>query len=1367
MAGGFAAEASGRVEYLLELNEQRFNQALRSADFALRGFERSIGRSNPLLREFNALLTITGVSVLADSLIDAGDSIVQMDRRLATMTNTMNAVNDTALKQGEIFEFIYDTANATGQQMGVLGKALDRMLPAAIANNISFSDLKQALVGVIGALSLAGATADEKSRAFVAIGQVVGKNRLQMEELRGQLGEALPSAMLIVADGLTKLNKEMGLSGDQAQVTITKLNDLVQAGAIDGAKFIQALRRGTETYAKLAAANITLVESQYTRLSNVLLVTSGRFMQQSGLNLLFASALQNISDTIESYGEKIGQNAEQIGKRIQDGLFSAIRGAGELFDEWSPTISDVANGIGTLFSVTADGWNALPQDIKEYGIILAILGPAKWRAAIAAGIASIGLLKRVWEDLANNGGQTLAAGFEKLVTNLDDWLRRLASSIDEGIQNLIDGSGIIQKMDGLWHQFLVAADDGTIAGIFGELFARAIAEIMKGVIALGDGIQAGYDRVKNAFVDFFTNLSLSGTQSIDKMIDDWLAAFVTGIAKFINAIVSTFKKLGELFGKVWEDVRNNGGANVAQIGQDWGKSLQGGLQQGAKTFGLDKLTASVTASLDRMARESDNRLAGRTQQAMARAQEARLAAREAAQDEITTGKEAADRIVANLQTTQSKFKDLSDQALKAKIDLDKASGLSLSLPPSQREGLEKMIQGMEVLGAATGEANKEFFKFVDGATRVEEAYDKISGPDLTRLTNETSAKKLAAGLTPEQIAKIDEGMQKAQKELKDKFFAGMFGAPPDDVLRSLADTTAKRISSIDTVGKTKEQLNADVAARKSALENIKKQLADRGIAWKGYNEYVAELNSSAAQAQSDLSDKLLRKDLAGLRKRQEAAEGLYASQEEAIDAFIDLTQKPEVAAARLAEELAKGISSPYQTAGKGLDAVVSADTVAQLRTLSGELIRLDIQRKQLGDEGLRNKTNEVELSKILLENEQERARLAFEASPAAQAALLDKERVAAEARLAAARFEAVVAGDAGVRASRAETQLQTARNQLAATREEIQLQQTAEATQIALEERRLQAQRQLIDGAQALASLRDQQTVQLGYQSDMLNAQISLQRFVNDATKPLGQQMFEGLTEGLSSNLSSISEGITNVILGIESIGDVFREALKTMIAGTIQFFIEWGIRWAAAKVLQITGLAEITGAHAAATAAQTATSIAGQTAVTTSSVANATATEAAWAPAATTVSIATLGAGVAIGVAALAAAMAMMGKFHDGGISADEQIAKLQRGELVVPRSHSRMAYEMLSASGVPFGQVGAKGALGGRGRDVSFNRLDTDFVGDAMVDTMKSSRAPTIINVFDMKEVDRHMRRNPGAVVNVVENNRRNRGVLSRGNS
>ena len=48
-----------------------------------------------------------------------------------------------------------------------------------------------------------------------------------MEELRGQLGEALPTAMLITADGLTKMNEALGKTGEEAQVTISELNDLV------------------------------------------------------------------------------------------------------------------------------------------------------------------------------------------------------------------------------------------------------------------------------------------------------------------------------------------------------------------------------------------------------------------------------------------------------------------------------------------------------------------------------------------------------------------------------------------------------------------------------------------------------------------------------------------------------------------------------------------------------------------------------------------------------------------------------------------------------------------------------------------------------------------------------------------------------------------------------------------------------------------------------------------------------------------------------------------------------------------------------------------------------------------------------------
>ena len=72
-----------------------------------------------------------------------------------------------------------------------------------------------------------GGGAQEFERATVAIQQMLGKNAVNMEELRQQLGEAMPAAVKLMADGLgigvdqlNKLTEKAALVGDKAKLAI-------------------------------------------------------------------------------------------------------------------------------------------------------------------------------------------------------------------------------------------------------------------------------------------------------------------------------------------------------------------------------------------------------------------------------------------------------------------------------------------------------------------------------------------------------------------------------------------------------------------------------------------------------------------------------------------------------------------------------------------------------------------------------------------------------------------------------------------------------------------------------------------------------------------------------------------------------------------------------------------------------------------------------------------------------------------------------------------------------------------------------------------------------------------------------------------
>ncbi len=110
----------------------------------------------------------------------------------------------------------------------------------------------------------------------------------------------------------------------------------------------------------------------------------------------------------------------------------------------------------------------------------------------------------------------------------------------------------------------------------------------------------------------------------------------------------------------------------------------------------------------------------------------------------------------------------------------------------------------------------------------------------------------------------------------------------------------------------------------------------------------------------------------------------------------------------------------------------------------------------------------------------------------------------------------------------------------------------------------------------------------------------------------------------------------------------------------------------------------------------------------------------------------------------------ALMGQFMSRPIKQDEGLALLQQGELIVPRNRVGEVFAAMQlAKNYPLGVFHDGGMFG-----TSLNNVTTEDVDEI------ARNRPEIINYFDWNEVDRHLVRNPNAVLNIIASDKRNRG-------
>ena len=365
----------------LNLDASRFVGGLKIADTAIRVFDRSVHRASGGMHELTALLSTAGLAYLASEAVMAGDEIIKLDRRIRLLANTYKDMGLETKSLGEVsaemYEWLIDTAGRTGQSFEELAKTYTQLGPAAATYGIAQAEVRDIILGTIGAGKAMGATNDEVSRSFVAIRQIVGKNALQMEELRQQLGEAMPLAFHMVAQGLTEMGTEVDSAGNKIQITTARLAKMIGNSEIDAERFMQAWGKATERYKVVATAAFYTVEGQMQRLANVMKEGVGRFMVDSDLQNDLAALSRVFVDTVDDMFGYLKSNAWEIGEQIRDLMSRTITDLISFIEKTAnfnnKLIGAIMAGMEAVMTGFQTIWQALGPIGQEVGIIGMVL----------------------------------------------------------------------------------------------------------------------------------------------------------------------------------------------------------------------------------------------------------------------------------------------------------------------------------------------------------------------------------------------------------------------------------------------------------------------------------------------------------------------------------------------------------------------------------------------------------------------------------------------------------------------------------------------------------------------------------------------------------------------------------------------------------------------------------------------------------------------------------------------------------------------------------------------------------------------------------------------------------------------------------
>lgn len=439
---------------------------------------------------------------------------VQAYQTLEAAQARLNVANEGNIAQSaNDLDFLRRTANRLGVDLGTLANEYSKFALATQGTNLQGANTRKIFLAVAEAARVNKTSNEQLSGVFVALTQIVSKGAVQMEELRQQLGDRLPGALQIMADGLKVTTGELIKMLENGEVTSDALIPFAEelerrfsGGLPDALQSVTAelgRLQNAAFQALLAFGNAGFIES-FTELVRDLteLLQSADFAAFSErASAAFSVVIDAIRFLVQNFGLVIAAGTAFIGLKIAPFLITIATKFGEVaFAAGAMRAAIAATPAGfTLVGTAAAGATsrigllatAMRGLLSATGVGLlitagsALFGYLSSQADLATEAltthrALVDEVKNAY-DLLGGSAENWRKGLEDLTVtevkrNLDELNRALAESRRQFAAAMLnDGQTTFQNMFGLGSITGASQDyNAAISDIFEEYRAGRI-----------------------------------------------------------------------------------------------------------------------------------------------------------------------------------------------------------------------------------------------------------------------------------------------------------------------------------------------------------------------------------------------------------------------------------------------------------------------------------------------------------------------------------------------------------------------------------------------------------------------------------------------------------------------------------------------------------------------------------------------------------------------------------------------------------------------------------------------------------------------------------------------------------------------------
>jgi tape measure domain-containing protein len=223
-------------------------------DLFTKKMEGAIGQTKRLDNSMSGLGSKITAVIGGIAAVSLGKTIVNTTAKYQAFDNAIKTASGSALEGQKNLSFLNDQVDRLGLDINAAYSGYKTFSGALMGSVLAGEKANTIFRQVSEASTVMGLTGEQTEGAFLALGQMISKGKVQAEELRGQLGERIPGAFQIAARAMN--------------MTTAELDDFMKDGKLIAEDFLPKFGAELErTFGKKAGEASDSLQSNLNRLN--------------------------------------------------------------------------------------------------------------------------------------------------------------------------------------------------------------------------------------------------------------------------------------------------------------------------------------------------------------------------------------------------------------------------------------------------------------------------------------------------------------------------------------------------------------------------------------------------------------------------------------------------------------------------------------------------------------------------------------------------------------------------------------------------------------------------------------------------------------------------------------------------------------------------------------------------------------------------------------------------------------------------------------------------------------------------------------------------------------------------------------------